>query len=155
MIGTYSLTPEDKIFGEEIKKSLGGEGNRPVFDTTVTHPDFSKTFPDVEIFRPSWDLGNVSWMFPTLSFSIATKTTGTPQHSWQMVSQAVSGPALKAGLKVSQWMAASAIDCLIHTEIISEAWEELHQYLAETKFYHPIPAGFKVPTFKDLYGVES
>ncbi len=28
------------------------------------------------------------------------------------------------------------------------------RYLAETKYYHPIPADLKVPTFKDLYGIE-
>jgi aminobenzoyl-glutamate utilization protein B len=155
MIGTHFLTPKDQKFGEEIIKSLGREVKGLAFDTTITHPDFSKTFPDVEIFKPSWDLGNVSWMFPTLSFSIATKATGTPQHSWQMVSQTNSPPALKAGIKVSQWMAASAIDCLTHPEIISEAWKEHRQYLSETKFYHPIPIDFKVPTFKDLYGIES
>lgn len=154
MIGTHLLTPQDQKFGEEIIRSMGKKVEGEAFDTTITHPDFSKTFPDVEIFKPSWDLGNVSWMFPTLSFSIATKARGTPQHSWQMVSQTKSLPAFKDGIKVSQWMAASAIECLTHPEIILEAWKEHHQYLAETKFYHPVPSDFKVPTFKDLYGIE-
>jgi aminobenzoyl-glutamate utilization protein B len=154
MIGPEPFTLEDHKFGEEIIKSLGREIKGSAFDTMLAHPDFSKTFPDVEIFKPSWDLGNVSWMVPTLSFSIVTKATGTPQHSWQMVSQTNSPPALKAGVKVSQWMAASALDCFTHPEIISEAWKEHDQYLAETKFYHPIPADFKLPTFKDLYGIE-
>lgn len=154
MIGPPLFTPEDQKFGEEIIRSLTREVRGLPFDNVITHPDLSKTFPNVDISKPSWDLGNVSWMFPTLSFSIATKAVGTPQHSWQMVSQANSPPALKAGLRVSQWMAASALDCFTYPEIISQAWEEHNQYLAETKFYHPIPANFKVPTFKDLYGIE-
>ena len=47
-----------------------------------------------------------------------------------------------------------SISHLIKPEIISEAWKEHNEYLAETKYYHPIPADLKVPTFKDLYGME-
>jgi hypothetical protein len=71
-----------------------------------------------------------------------------------MVCQTSTSPAIKAGVAVSKWMAASALDCLTKPEIISEAWKEHHGYLAETKYYHPIPADLKVPTFKDLYGME-
>ena len=154
MIGTPPFTPEDQEFGEEIMKSSGREVKGPAFDTTITHPDFRKTFPNLDVYKASTDLGNVSWMFPTLSFKVATEATGTPLHSWEMVCQTSSPPALKAGLRVSQWMAASALDCFTHPEIISKAWKEHNQYLAETKFHHPIPVDLKVPTFKDLYGIE-
>jgi hypothetical protein len=71
-----------------------------------------------------------------------------------MVCQTGMPPAFKGGLTASKYMAASALDCLTKPEIISEAWKEYKQYLAETKYYHPIPADLKVPTFKDLYGIE-
>jgi aminobenzoyl-glutamate utilization protein B len=89
-----------------------------------------------------------------LLFRAATEAKGTPGHSWQMVCQTSTSPAMKSGLAVSKWMAASAIDCLTKPEIISEAWKEFNQYLSETKYYHPIPADLQVPTFKDLYGIE-
>jgi len=155
VIGPAPITPEDQKFGEEIFKSLGKEVKGPTFDTTITHPSLDRIFPDVEIFQPSWDLGNVSWMIPTLSFAIATKAVGTPQHSWQMVSQSGRAFALRAGIRVSQWMAASALDCLTDKEVLSESWKELNQYLSQTKFYHPIPADYKVPSFSELYGIES
>jgi len=152
LIGPPEFSPEDQTFGEEMIRSLGKEIKGPAFDPAITHPDFTKTFPDVDCFKASTDVGNVSWLVPTLSFRIATKASGTPQHSWQMVSQAKSPAALNAGLRVSQWMAASAVECLIHPEIISEAWKEHRQYLAGTKFYHPIPREVRLPTFEDLYG---
>lgn len=154
LIGIPTFTTEDQKFGEQMIKSMGKDVRGPAFDTEITHPDFTKRFPNVDFFKASTDVGNVSWMIPTLSFRIATKAIGTPQHSWQMVCQAISPPALKAGVRVSQWMAASALECLTHPEVISEAWKEHNEYLAETKFYHPMPAGFKVPTFSDLYGIE-
>jgi len=153
-IGAPSFTPEDQKFGEEIIKSLGKEVRGSAFDTTITHPDLSKTFPDIEVVKASSDWGNVSWMFPTLLFNAAVKAKGTPNHSWQMVCQTNTSPALKAGLAVSKWMAASALDCLTKPEIITEAWKEHNKSLSETKYYHPIPADLKVPSFKDLYGIE-
>jgi aminobenzoyl-glutamate utilization protein B len=154
MIGAPAFTPEDQQFGEAVIRSLGRESRGPAFDTALAHPELNRTFPNVEFSKASSDLGNVSWIFPTLSFRVATKALGTPQHSWQMVCQTNSPPAVKAGLKVSEWMAASALDCFAHPEIISEAWIELRLYLNETEYYHPIPEDLAVPTYKDLYGID-
>jgi len=153
-IGAPSFSPEDQKFGEAIIKSLGKEVKGSAFDTTITHPDLNKTFPDVYVVKASSDQGNVSWVFPMLLFKAATKAQGTPNHSWQMVCQTSTSPAMKGGLAVSKWMAASALDCLTKPEIIAEAWKEHNKSLAETKYYHPIPADLKVPSFKDLYGME-
>ena len=153
-IGAPSFTPEDQKFGEAVIKSLGKEVKGDAFDTTITHPDLSKTFPNVFVVKASSDQGNVSWMFPMLLFRAATQAKGTPGHSWQMVCQTSTSPAMKGGLAVSKWMAASALDCLTQPEIIAEAWKEHNKNLAETKYYHPIPADLKVPSFKDLYGME-
>jgi aminobenzoyl-glutamate utilization protein B len=153
-IGPPSFTPEDQAFGEAVIKSLGKEVKGTAFDTTITHPNFNQTFPNVFVVKASTDQANVSWMFPTLTFGAATQAKGTPGHSWQLVCQTRTSPAMKGGLAVSKYMAASAIDCLTNPEIISEAWKEHNGYLAETKYYHPIPADLQVPTFKDLYGIE-
>ncbi len=153
LIGAPDFGQEDQQFGEKIVRSLGREIKGLALDNTLTHPDLNRTFPDVDFSKASTDLGNVSWMFPTLSFRAATKARGTPQHSWQMVCQTNSPPATKAGLRASEWMAASALDCFTHPEIIEEAWKEHRLYLNETKFYHPIPGDLAVPTFKDLYGI--
>ncbi len=153
-IGTAKFTPEDQKFGEEILKSLGKEVKGEAFDTTITAPDFVRTFPDVKVMPASTDEGNVNWMIPTVTFRSAVAAKGTPLHTWQNVCQTGSTPAFKGALAASKWMAATALDCLTKPEIISEAWKEHNKYLAETKYYHPIPADLKVPTFKDLYGIE-
>ena len=153
-IGGPPFTPEDQKFGEEIITSLGREVKGEAFDTKITNPDLSKTFPKVTIFPASTDQGNVSWVVPTLSFRAATVAKGSPLHTWQVACQTGTPSAFKGGVTVSKYMATSALDFLTKPEIISEAWKEHKQYLAETKFQHPIPADLKVPTFKDLYGME-
>ena len=153
-IGAPKFTPEDQKFGEEILKSLGKEVKGDVFDGTITPPDLVRTFPNVKVMPASTDEGNVSWMFPLVAFRSAVAAKGTPLHTWQNVCQTGSAPAFKGALMASKWMAATALDCLTKPEIISEALKEHKGYLAETKYYHPIPADLKVPTFKDLYGME-
>jgi aminobenzoyl-glutamate utilization protein B len=153
-IGTPKFTPEDQKFGEEILKSLGKEVKGETFDTTITPPDLVRTFPNVKVMPASTDEGNINWMVPTVTFRSAVAAKGTPLHTWQNVCQTGTPTAFKGALTASKWMAATALDCLSKPEIISEAWKEHKGYLAETKYYHPIPADLKVPTFKDLYGIE-
>jgi aminobenzoyl-glutamate utilization protein B len=153
-VGGPSFTPEDQKLGEEIIKSLGGQVKGEAFDSTITPPDLSRTFPNVSLLMGSTDEGNVSWIVPTLSFRVANLAKGTPLHTWQSACQTGTTAAMKSGLTVSKWMAATALDCLTKPEIISEAWKEHKGYLGETKYYHPIPADLKVPSFKDLYGIE-
>jgi aminobenzoyl-glutamate utilization protein B len=153
-IGTPKFTPEDQKFGEEILKSLGKEVKGETFDTTITPPDLVRTFPNVKVMPASTDEGNINWMVPTVTFRSAVAAKGTPLHTWQNVCQTGTPTAFKGALTASKWMAATALDLLTKPEIISEAWKEHKGYLAETKYYHPIPADLKVPTFKDLYGME-
>ena len=153
-IGTPKFTPEDQKFGEEIFRSLGKDVKGETFDTTVTAPDLVGTFPNVKVMPASTDEGNVNWMVPTVSFRSAVAAKGTPLHTWQNVCQTGTPTAFKAALTASKWMSATALDCLTKPEIISEARKEHNGYLAETKYYHPIPADLKVPSFKDLYGIE-
>ena len=152
LIGPPSFSEADQKFGREILRSMGTPVKDLAFDTGLTHPDLSRAFPDVAVFKASTDVGNVSWLIPTLTFSVATKARGTPQHSWQMVSQAGSRPAFKGGLTASRWMAASALDGFSCPKFISGAWEEHRAHLAKTAFNHPIPRDLPLPAFRDLYG---
>ncbi len=154
MVGAPPFTAEDQKFGEQIIKSMGKEVKGPAFDTTITPPDLSKTFPNVFVVKASTDQGNVSWMMPTLSYRAATQAKGTPLHSWMMVCQTDTPPAIKAGMTVSKWMAVSALNLLTKPEIIAQAWKEHNGYLSETKYFHSIPADLKVPSFQDLYGID-
>ncbi len=153
-IGAPSFTPEDQTQGEAVLKSLGREVKGEALSSSVRSPNLKATFPDVFVVPASSDHANISWMIPSVSFSAATQAQGTPGHSWQMVCQTGTSAAMKAGLTVSKYMAATALEVFANPEIISEARKELEGYLAEIPYYHPIPDDMPVPTFRDLYGVD-
>ena len=155
LVGAPPFTAEDQKFGEEIAKALEKMGVKeiqpPHYDTEIIHPDLSKTFPNIQRGMYSADTGDVSWTVPLLSFASATHVKSTIGHNWIQVAQNAMPPALKAGLTVSKWMAASALDLLKDPQIIKEAWEEHKEVLDKTP-YHPLPKDLSVPTFLELYG---
>jgi aminobenzoyl-glutamate utilization protein B len=155
LIGAPPFTDEDQEFGKKIAAALekmGAKGiEAPYYDTEIEHADLSKIFPDVEIGGSSADTGDVSWTIPLLSFSAATHVKESIGHNWIQVSQNAMPPSLKAGLAVSKWMAASALDLLKNQQIIEEAHAEHKEYLTKTP-YHPVPKELSPPTFFEMYG---
>jgi aminobenzoyl-glutamate utilization protein B len=157
LIGAPPFTAEDQEFGKEISLALEKMGIKgivpPYYEISIDHPDTARTFPDVQREGSSADTGDVSWTVPLLSFGVATHAKQTIGHNWIQVTQNAMPPALKAGLTVSKWMAASALDLLKNAQIIKDAQKEHQEYLLRTP-YHPVPADLKVPSFFEIYGRE-
>ena len=116
-------------------------------------PDFTRTFPDVANTKASTDV-NYTWRFPSVEFLVATLAKGTPLHSWMATCQTGTDPAMKAALQVSKYMAVAGLEVLADPKLVKDAWTELQQNVSRFGYNDPVPEGTKVPTFKDLYGIE-
>lgn len=95
-IGGLQLSAEEKRFAAEIGKTLAA--SQPVETAALVQP-YGKT-----LGYGSTDVGDVSWVAPTVDVRTATWAPGTPAHSWQ--SAAASGTSL--GFKGAQ-LAAKAM----------------------------------------------
>ena len=153
LVGPPVFTPEDQQFGAAVIKAMAKQPPQEAFSTDIRTPDLSATFPDVEVSKASSDI-NYSWRFPSLSFGTATVAKGTPLHSWFAVCTTSTDPALTAGLQVSKYMAASGLELLTDPKLLEEAKAELDNYVAKFGYKEPVPKDVKVPSFKDLYGIE-
>ncbi len=60
----------------------------------------------------STDVGDVSWVVPTVQARVATHAIGTPGHSWQITAQGKSGQAKKGMVHAAKVMAGVAVDAL-------------------------------------------
>jgi aminobenzoyl-glutamate utilization protein B len=58
----------------------------------------------------STDVGDVSWVVPTVRAWGATHALGTPYHSWQLTAQGKMPAAHKGLVRVAKVMAATAIE---------------------------------------------
>jgi aminobenzoyl-glutamate utilization protein B len=156
LVGPPRFSAEDERFAAELSRALERRGVKggqaPYFDTEIHHPNLELTFPDVPGGRYSTDVGNVSWVTPTVSFSAPTWVRGTINHSWAVVAQGAARPALTATLSAGKWMAATALDIVTDPRPLREIKDEHQKQLAQSRFRHPIPKDLRVPTFREVHG---
>lgn len=94
-------------------------------------------------FSPgSTDVGDVSWLTPTVQFNAVCKTADTPGHSWQLVSCAASPIGDKGLIYAAKVLAATAIGLYENPEKLEEARKEFEERTA-SGYTCPIPEGEK------------
>ncbi len=93
----------------------------------------------------STDVGDVSWVVPTVQARVATCAVGTPFHTWQTVAQGKSGAAHKGMVHAAKIMASTALALIKDPKKISEAKKAFNDQVLEHPYACPIPDGIKPP----------
>ena len=88
----------------------------------------------------STDVGDVSWVVPTVQARGATCAIGTPFHSWQLTGQGKTSFAHKGLVHVAKVMAGTAVDALNNAGIIASAKADLKARTGDTPYVCPLPA---------------
>lgn len=95
--------------------------------------------PSEKVMPGSSDVGDVSWVCPTVQMLAAAEVAGTPPHSWQTVAQGKSSYAHKMMLYAAKCMAGTGIDLLERPEAIEAAKAELAERIEHKGYQSPIP----------------
>lgn len=133
---TYSVKnilsdlPKTETMKEEIRRNAV---ERPVSDFLL--PREHNDNPEMG----STDVGDVSWVVPTVQINTACFSIGAGAHSWQWVAQGKSSAAHKGMLKAGEVMAAAAEDLLEHPEKIEAAKAEFRERLGGETYKCLIP----------------
>ena len=115
-------------------KELSENGTKPVNDFLM--PLYHGT-----LFTPgSTDVGDVSWLTPTVQLNTATWPSGVPGHSWQVVACGKSSMAHKAMLFAAKAMAGAAIDLFEDAALLEKAKAEFAEKAA-SGYVCPIEEG--------------
>jgi aminobenzoyl-glutamate utilization protein B len=75
----------------------------------------------------STDVGDVSWLVPTVGFTTATWVPGTPAHSWQAVAAGGMSIGHKGMDLAARLLAKSAAQLMLQPDLIAKAKTELQQ----------------------------
>jgi aminobenzoyl-glutamate utilization protein B len=142
----------DRAFARRIQATLTAEdiatsyrrvgvprGDAPLCDAIV--PLDSKRAPMVG----STDVGDVSWVVPTVQAHGATYAIGTPGHSWQLTAQGKTPAAKKGMVHVAKVMAATAVQAIADKTLIARAKADLAARTKAQPYVCPIPADAKPP----------
>ncbi len=91
----------------------------------------------------STDVGDVTWVCPTVQMVGVTTAAGTPGHSWHFVAFNNTSVAHKGTMYASQVLAGTAIDLYEDKELRYAAKAEHLKRLGGATYKCPIPAGVK------------
>lgn len=132
-VGGVTYTAEEKAFAGKISATLS---DKPVPVETAAA---------IQAFRPvlppsggSTDVGDVSWVVPTVGVETATWVPGTPAHSWQAVAAGGTSIGLKGMVVAAKTLALTAIDLFTTPAAVEQAKAEFAQRRGADFKYAPL-----------------
>ncbi|WP_428490935.1 M20 family metallopeptidase [Rhodopila sp.] len=93
----------------------------------------------------STDVGDVSWVVPTVQARGATYAIGTPGHSWQLTAQGKMAAAHKGLVHVAKVMAGTALDVMRDETLLARAKADHQARVGRTPYVCPLPAELDPP----------
>ncbi len=149
-IGVPEITEADEAFARELTETALME--YPKADPV--HPIHDELLPytgQIEYECGSTDVGDVSWVCPTVQAKAATWAFGTPCHSWQAVTQGVMPLAHKMTLYIAKSLAAMGAELMVNAELLERAKQEHRRLVGPEGYVCPIPKGVKPRSMDSLH----
>ena len=120
-VGGVSYTPEEQAFAEQIATTFTDPGS--------TELASAGTVDSFRVIRTgqggSTDVGDVSWVVPTVGLRTATWVPGTSAHSWQAIAAGGTSIGQKGMTVAAKTMALTAMDLMQQPDLLTRAREEL------------------------------
>jgi aminobenzoyl-glutamate utilization protein B len=135
----YAAEIQATLTAEDIASTYARIGMAPLKDKPLCDfivPFGTKGAP----MMGSTDVGDVSWVVPTVQARVATHAIGTPGHSWQITAQGKSGQAKKGLVHAAKVMAGVAVDALADPALIARAKADHRARTEATPYDCPLPA---------------
>ena len=153
--GTYALLPNETL-GRAMYANLEQVGGVEYDETEL---EFAQTIqaslpegsPGLEmaarvepfIVAPgakpfSTDVGDVSWVAPTVGLSAATWVPGTSAHTWQAIAAGGTSIGNKGMLVAAKTIALTAVDVFTDADLLSAARKEFEQRIGPDFQYAPM-----------------
>ncbi|MFC4799371.1 M20 family metallopeptidase [Neobacillus sp. GCM10023253] len=148
-VGVPSYDEFDRKFAKEIHATLSPEDIRA--DLAGLDKETAKKLKDKEIadlipplgdeaaLSGSTDVGDVSWVVPTMQCLTTCFAIGTPLHTWQVVSQGAMPIGHKGMLQAGKVIACTAIEAMQNQDIIDQAKAEWKERLEGEPYVSLIP----------------
>jgi aminobenzoyl-glutamate utilization protein B len=152
-LGPPQFDDADREYARQIQTTLSAEDITSAFRRVGAKPDLTKPLCDAIVpldakgapMMGSTDVGDVSWVVPTVQARGATYAIGTPGHSWQLTAQGKSGIAHKGMIHVAKIMAATAVEALNNPSVIDAAKADYAARTEHNPYVCPLPTNVMPP----------
>ena len=124
----------------DLQKSLKID-SPPSLD--LTHEIEPLRRPDLYAPAASTDVGDVSWVVPTIGFTTATFVPGVVPHTWQAAASAGMSIGQDGMVVAAKALATTAVDLFTNAQLVSAAKADFAKELAGKTYHSSIPEGQK------------
>ena len=128
-VGGVAYNKNDVQFAEQIQSTFK-DLQSPISSANSIIPLRS----DVNVWPASTDVGDVSYVTPTVGLYSATWVPGTAAHSWQAVACGATPIGMKGMIVAAKTMALTGIDLLADPVLIKKAKEELTENIGDYQY---------------------
>jgi aminobenzoyl-glutamate utilization protein B len=132
--GGIKYDHKEQQFAESLVKTYTGKPRRAL-GSELSITEFSE---EIEHGSGSSDVGDVSWMAPTVGLSTATWVPGTSAHTWQAVAAGGTSIGHKGMLLAAKSMALTAITLMEDPDLVEAARVEWLQQRGQNFNYQPL-----------------
>ena len=132
-LGPAVYTAEEEAFAKQVQRATGVP-EKGMF-TGV------KPLEGQQAEGGSTDVGDVSWVVPTLHVSVATSPLGAPWHAWPVVASGGMSIGHKGMLRAAKVMAATMVDLYEQPEALAAVQSEFRTRKGDTTYVPYVPAG--------------
>lgn len=101
-----------------------------------------------QTFGGSTDVGDVSWVVPTVQCTTATSALGTGVHAWQFVAQGKLPAAHKGMVHAAKIMGTTIASLLADDGLRAKARDEFNHRISQRPYDCPIPEGTLAPPLR-------
>ncbi len=140
-VGGITYSPEEKKFAEDIIKTYPA-------GVKSTPEDATKIVPFIvseEGGGGSTDVGDISWLVPTVGLSTATWVPGTSAHTWQAVAAGGMSIGQKGMINAAKTLTLTAMDIFKDPSVTAKALEELNKRRGDGFVYEALVGDRKAP----------
>jgi aminobenzoyl-glutamate utilization protein B len=140
-VGMPTWDEKDQTLAKGLQRELG------VRETGLATTGGSISGGAIEAQRTgggSDDIGDVSWVVPTITLNYPSNIPGTPGHNWANAIAMATPIAHKGVVQGAKVQAMTMLDILLQPKVVSDAWEYFNEQTKETK-YKPFFAATDMP----------
>ncbi len=133
-VGGVQYDERERKFAEEIVKGLNK--NISILEQAATVKPLSEE--KVSQGGGSSDVGDVSWVVPTVSFNTATFVPGSSGHSWQNVASGGTTIGTKSLINTAKVFSLSAIELYLNPDLVKDIRAEFDKRRGTDFKYVPL-----------------
>ncbi|WP_407518891.1 amidohydrolase [Methylobacterium oryzisoli] len=156
-LGPPPFDEADRSFARAIQATLS-PGDIAAVWRTIGRPRAEAPLADFLVPRDarrnpaigSTDVGDVSWVVPTVQAHAPTVAVGTPFHTWQIVAQGKAPAAHKAVVQVAKAMAALGAALIADPSLREAARADLRARTGPEGYLSPLPPEVEPPLTMSL-----